>query len=326
MTARPSPPGDTPPDLFSPGYRFYISDGFRHQCVSEQAHSKEEIMVPRCIGSKIILPVLVILGLSAGADNGDSTASRREAGSRVQILAINDFHGHIGSKKSLDGRLVGSAPVLAAYLEHERRVFEGETFIVHAGDLVGASPPQSALLQDEPTILFFNALGGEKCRIERNHPQCRLIGIPGNHAFDEGIREFLRLINGGNHPDGPFLTDPYGGAEFPVVCANIRYKKDSSHVFPPYVIRNVQGAQIAFIGAVLKETPTMVTPGGVSTLCFEDEVTAVNRAIEQIVQKRIRAIILLIHQGGEQQPYNGWTRRNTDSITGPIVDIVENLH
>jgi 5'-nucleotidase len=52
--------------------------------------------------------------------------------------------------------------VLAAYLEAAARGFEGRTFIVHAGDLVGASPAASAVLQDEPSIMFLNILATQK--------------------------------------------------------------------------------------------------------------------------------------------------------------------
>ena len=41
-------------------------------------------------------------------------------------------------------------------------------------------------------------------------------------------------------------------------------------------------ARIAFVGAVLRDTPTVVTPSGVAGLRFEDEVSAINRVIPQI--------------------------------------------
>ncbi len=135
----------------------------------------------------------------------------------VQILAINDFHGQVSAGKKVNGRPVGSAPVLAAYLKKEQREFDGFTFIVHAGDQVGASPPASALLQDEPAIMFLNLLGNQECSSQnRLNPKANLVATVGNHEFDDGLDELLRLLKGGNYAQGPFLEDPWQGAGFPV--------------------------------------------------------------------------------------------------------------
>jgi 5'-nucleotidase len=131
----------------------------------------------------------------------------------IQILAINDFHGQLTTGLSVSGRPVGSAPVLASYLESAEKGMENRTFIVQAGDLVGASAPSSALLQDEPSIQFFNLLGNRFCSTRHPfQPECNLVGTVGNHEFDEGYQEMLRLSNGGDHVDGPFLQDPWQGA------------------------------------------------------------------------------------------------------------------
>src|SRR5574341_1768044 len=81
----------------------------------------------------------------------------------VKILAINDFHGHLSTDRQPGQPPMGGAAVLASYL---RAAQQGDwperTFIVHAGDHVGASPPASALLQDEPAIMFLNVLANER--------------------------------------------------------------------------------------------------------------------------------------------------------------------
>ncbi len=119
-----------------------------------------------------ILPFLVLClegqraGQSAGqADagpvrQGDAVTTGESATGdvKVKILAINDFHGQLGTGKKVKGRNVGSAPVLASYLKEARRGWEDNSLVVHVGDLVGASPANSALLQDEPSIMFFNLL------------------------------------------------------------------------------------------------------------------------------------------------------------------------
>jgi 2',3'-cyclic-nucleotide 2'-phosphodiesterase (5'-nucleotidase family) len=136
----------------------------------------------------------------------------------VKVLAINDFHGQISAGKKVGTSAVGSAGVLAAYLKNAQAGKEASTFIVEAGDLVGASPASSALLQDEPSISFFNLFANAKCvtmpppalqatGIGRFDvlfdPGCNLVGVPGNHEFDEGVDELTRLLAGGNHAKGP---------------------------------------------------------------------------------------------------------------------------
>lgn len=141
----------------------------------------------------------------------------------VQLLAINDFHGQLSSGEQVSGRPVGSGPVLAAYLREAQETAPGRTFLVHAGDHVGASPPQSTLLQDEPAIQFFNLMGNEHCRTGgAAGPDCNLLGVPGNHELDEGVEELLRLVHGGNHPHGPFsrtrIAAPPSPISLPTWC------------------------------------------------------------------------------------------------------------
>lgn len=270
---------------------------------------------------------------------------------RVKLLGINDFHGQLSAGRLVSSRPVGSAGVLASYLHAAQVGMEGKTVIVHAGDHVGATPPASALLQDEPAISFLNQLGNDRCRYpereeneseydnnkksrhERNehaeragwHPKCNLVGTLGNHEFDEGVAEMRRLLNGGNHANGPFLENPWRGTRFPYVSANVVDAATGKPILPPYVIKNIDGIPIAFIGAVLKATPTIVTPSGVAGVKFLDEVEAINRYIPELRRKKVRAIVVLIHQGGRQNTYSGSTRPAAPAVTGDIVDIVNRL-
>jgi len=147
---------------------------------------------------------------------------RRGHDRRVQILSINDFHGRLSTGLTVAGRPVGGAAVLASYLRAEEAAFLGDSFVVHAGDHVGASPPDSALLQDEPAIDVINLLACRGCRAPRAYqPFCNVIGTLGNHEFDEGVGEPKRLLHGGNHPRGPFLESPWQGARYDTISANV---------------------------------------------------------------------------------------------------------
>ncbi|HKP94129.1 MAG TPA: bifunctional metallophosphatase/5'-nucleotidase [Fibrobacteria bacterium] len=244
----------------------------------------------------------------------------------VRLLAINDFHGNLSAGRLVSGRPVGSAPVLAAYLEQAADGAEDAAFIVHAGDHVGASPPVSALLQDEPSISFLNLMANRSCsEWFRGNPFCNIVGTLGNHEFDEGKGELLRLLYGGDHPKGPFLEKHWRGAVYPVVSANVVKTGTDKTLLPPFSIKFAHGMPIAFIGAVLKQTPTIVTPTGVEGLSFLDEAAAINKQAAFLRKLGVRAMVVLIHQGGFQPAYTGPTDSASAPLTGEIRGIVQNL-
>lgn len=285
----------------------------------------------------------------------DFQREEKDALLHVQLLGINDFHGQLSEGRRVANRPVGGAAVLAAYLhaaQHDPNDpdLPERTFIVHAGDHVGATPPESALLQDEPSIGFLNLLANRHCRYEdrredrrhrrgwddedaredrrdrRLHPKCNLVGTPGNHEFDEGKDELFRLLDGGNHVTGPFLETPYRGARYPTVSSNVVDERTGKPVLPPFVIKQVKGVRIAFIGAVLKETPTIVTPSGVAGLKFLDEAESINRYVRWLRKTEgIRTFVVLIHQGGRQTTYEGPTQPGGLINGQEIVDIVSRL-
>jgi 5'-nucleotidase len=264
--------------------------------------------------------------------NTRSTADGSAGLEGVTILAINDFHGHLSAGLQVGSRPVGGAAGLASYLRAAQRKAESatgpnRTFLVHAGDHVGASPPESSLFQDEPSIAFFNSFGNRHCSYtDRLNPHCNLVGTPGNHEFDEGQAEMLRLITGGTHRSGPFVDNPYNGARFPYVSANVVDKVTGEPILPPFVIKEVAGLRLAFIGAVLKDTPSVVSPPGVAGLRFLDEATSINRYVKRLRDTEgIRAFVVLIHQGGRQTAYEGVTQPHDVGLGQSIEHIVFEL-
>ncbi|NLU42282.1 MAG: bifunctional metallophosphatase/5'-nucleotidase, partial [Firmicutes bacterium] len=214
----------------------------------------------------------------------------------LKILAINDFHGYITSTEKLGGRPVGGAAYLSSYFV-QREMQANVTLRVHAGDAVGASPPLSGLLQDEPTIEVLSMLGFD-------------VGVPGNHEFDEGLAELYRLQYGGHHD----VTGYFHGSSFPLVAANVIRKDTGEPIFPPFVIKAVLGVPVAFIGVVTAEAPSVITQARVSDLEFGDPVEAVNRWVREIRSLGIEAIVVLAHEGGTVDEDSGL-------VEGPIVDI-----
>src|SRR4051812_16367442 len=149
--------------------------------------------------SRVSSPASVVLS---------ATAAPAEPPLRLKILGFNDFHGQLSPKREL-GRPIGGAAVLAAYLRGAMAGREDHTFVVHAGDFVGASPPNSGLLKDEPSVDVLNSLAAASSCGGAQPGACRVIGGLGNHEFDEGKDELVRLLRGGNYRTGPFLDDPW---------------------------------------------------------------------------------------------------------------------
>lgn len=256
----------------------------------------------------------------------------------LKILGINDFHGQL-SPRTVAGRPAGGAAVLASYLKAAAGAAQDGSLIVHAGDHVGASPPNSALLQDEPAIGFLNSLASEHCRYfgsgvsshldtwARAHlqPRCNVVGTLGNHEFDEGVTELQRLIGGGNSSKGPFLESPWRGARFPYVSSNVVYSASNQPLVAPYTIKVVDGVRVGVIGAVLKETPTIVTPTGVAGVAFLDEAASINKYVQELRRRGVRTIVVTIHQGIIQTSYTGPTDPAIQNLSGTVVDIVKKL-
>jgi 5'-nucleotidase len=229
---------------------------------------------------------------------------------QLQILSINDFHGNIATTSGSFGG-VGRADYLAANM----RAAEAEvdnSIIVSAGDLIGASPLISALFHDEPTIEAMNLIGLD-------------INGVGNHEFDEGSLELLRMQNGGPHPiDGDIDGDPFDGAEFQFLAANVVVTATGKTIFPSYTVKEYEGIKVAFIGMTLEGTPSIVTPAGVRGLTFKDEVESANALIPELQAKGIEAIVVLMHQGGFASE-GGGDGDGCGTLSGPLDDIVNGL-
>jgi 5'-nucleotidase len=101
----------------------------------------------------------------------------------VKVIAFNDFHGNLNSPGSFSGVPSGGADYLAGYIASLKSQ-NPYNVVVEAGDVIGASPLVSALFHDEGTIETLNRAGLN-------------IASVGNHEFDEGSTELLRMQNGG---------------------------------------------------------------------------------------------------------------------------------
>ena len=265
-------------------------------------------------------PVALLLVALSGSPAISQEAGAAGAPIDVTILAINDFHGHL---KPPPGGIViadpadrakktrisaGGAEHMATLVKRLRADAPNSVFVA-AGDLIGASPLLSAIFADEPTIESLSAMGLE-------------ISAVGNHEFDKGPGELLRMQNGGCHPvKGCFGPRPFAGAKFRYLAASTIVTSTGRTLFPPYAVKEFGGVPVAFIGLTLKGTPTIISPAAAAGLRFADEAETVNALVPELRQRGIEAIVVLIHEGG--QPTGDYNE--CPGISGPIVEIVKKL-
>ncbi len=236
----------------------------------------------------------------------------------LRILAINDLHGNLEpppggiriddpANKDRKIRVDAGGVEHMATLVKQLRADHKNSIFVAAGDLIGASPFLSAMFHDEPTIESLSLMGMEVASV-------------GNHEFDEGKTELLRMQNGGCHPtDGCQGPHPFLGATFRYLAASTFDKSTGATLFPPYAIKTFDGIPVAFIGLTLKNTPRLVSPVGVVDLEFRYEADTVNALVPELKAKGVEAIAVLIHEGGFPTGYYN----ECPGISGPIVDIVK---
>ena len=277
---------------------------------------------------------LLLAALFFGAAGSSLAAAKAPSGKPItlSLIALNDFHGNIlppsgsvlvpdpdkpeGSRVS-----AGGAAYLASLVHQLKSQNPRNTLVVAAGDMLGASPLTSGLFHDEPTIEVLDAIGLD-------------IASVGNHEFDKGRLELLRLQHGGCFPKTPdgsagvVGTDTcmnrgrFTGARFHYLAANVIDQQSAKPLLPAYAIKTVGGVKIAFIGLTLKDTPTVVTPAGVAGLDFKDEVETVNALVPELRRKGATVIVVLIHQGG-QTTARKVLDKSCPGFSGEIVNLVD---
>lgn len=225
----------------------------------------------------------------------------------VKMIGFNDYHGNLESPGTFgantgvpvaDRPPVGGAEFVAAHVA-KLKSQNPLNVVVGAGDSIGASPLISALFYDEPSVETLNRIGLE-------------FNSVGNHEFDKGSTELLRLQNGGCKTTGGQADPnsckgaavgtpvPFEGAKFRWLSANVISTSTGKPLLPAYGIKRFKDVNVAFIGMTLKATPSIVTPTGVAGLEFRDEIQTVNALIPELRSQGIEAIVVLIHEGGFQ--------------------------
>lgn len=221
----------------------------------------------------------------------------------VHLIGINDFHGQLDTTSLVGGKPAGTAAILATYLKEARAKY-ANSLLFHNGDSVGASAPVSSMERDEPTHVWMNMMKFD-------------VGTLGNHEFDQGVEALKTQIFGGVDPKNKAVT--HLGSDFDYINANAVDSKTGEPIINPYVIKEVGGVKIGFIGVVTKATPSKVSPAGtegVRFLSLEEEVAAIGKYSKELQDKGVETIIVLAHDPA--------TTKN-DETTGEAADLAKAL-
>ena len=142
----------------------------------------------------------------------------------------------------------------------------------------------------------------------------------GNHEFDYGMDRFYELAE---------------AAEFPYVSANFT-NLDGETVLPPYVVLELGGFRIAFVGASTPETFTKSTPvyfqddegNFIYSFCEgndgADLYAAIQKAVDDAHAEGVDLVVVLSHLGTEESS-SPWT--STEMIANTTgIDVVLDGH
>jgi 5'-nucleotidase len=272
----------------------------------------------RILGAGVAATAVTAFIASTPAIAGAAPSKGNPNLTTVQLLSFNDYHGHLEASdpplsKTLDPTQtpVGGAEYLATALKDLRaKAPGGNSLTVAAGDLIGGSPFLSGLFHDEPSVESLNAMHLD-------------VSSVGNHEFDEGTTELLRMQNGGCHPvDGCYFPDaPYGGADYQYLAANVVKKDGTGTLLPSTWVKSIGGTKVGFIGMTLEGTPTLVDPAGVANVEFKDEVQTANAQARVLKKQGVKSIVVLLHEGG----VNAGTYQQCVGVSDPILTIAKTM-
>ena len=262
--------------------------------------------------------ILAVAGLLVQTAFAAATAAvnSTEESVEVQIIALNDLHGQLeppsGSVTLYYNKTgnpyqaqVGGIEYLATQVKGLKAT-NPNTVIVSAGDNIGASTLLSSLFHEEPTIEALSQIGLE-------------YSAAGNHEFDNGVEELQRMQYGGcNRTDGCRDGKRFAGAGFRYMTANVVNESTGKTLFPPYQIQDIQGIPVAFIGVALKDTPSIALSSEIAGLTFLDEADCINAAVQELKQKGVKAIVVLLHDGG----YQSGLPDESLNLRGDFLDVI----
>ncbi|WP_156758488.1 bifunctional metallophosphatase/5'-nucleotidase [Actinokineospora pegani] len=240
------------------------------------------------------LAAAALAAATLGATSAQAAPAPKTAD--LRLISFNDLHGTLSPPAGSSGRVTladgstvdaGGAAYLATHAKQLKAQVKN-SLLLSAGDNIGASPLNSALFHDEPTIELLNSMGLQA-------------SVLGNHEFDEGYQELLRMQFGGCHPtDGCQFRPRFTGAKFPHLAANVTFTNGLPALLP-FTLKHVEGVPVAIIGVTLKDLPALVLPSAVADFKFHDEVQTLNKTSKLLDRLGVKTQVVLMHQGDNSE-------------------------
>lgn len=273
---------------------------------------------------KKLLLAFTVLALPGCAST--RMANEAVASVDIRIIGINDFHGHLDPPRAATEALnpagekvripSGGVAYLASAID-SLKADAPNNVVVAAGDLIGASPLSSSLFLDEPAIMAMNMVGLE-------------FNAVGNHEFDRGTEELLRMQSGGcekfTQSEPCRIDKPFPGATFRMLAANTK-KGDGSTLFAPYALKTFGHGKtqviVGFIGMTLEGTANLVSAGRIKGISFADEADTANALVPQLKEVGADVIVVLVHEGASNS--GDINNAKCDGVSGTLLPILDRL-
>jgi len=194
-------------------------------------------------------------------ENGlvDSSSKSSDGTTTITLISTNDLHGHFRN-----------LPKVAGLIE-QLRTENPDALVLDIGD-ISYNPPYSDANHFDPVIDIMNQIGYN-------------IVEPGNHEFQYGA---------------PVMHDEYTSRiNADVVCANIRDRNTDDYLegTKPYVIKDMNGVKVAFIGTVTTKMATSAHPSVGSDVKKLDINDTVEKLIPEVKAQGAEVIVNLNHNG-----------------------------
>jgi 5'-nucleotidase/UDP-sugar diphosphatase len=232
-------------------------------------------MRPR-LSIRTVLLALLLLAIQIAAVHADSPRTVK-----FTILHTNDTHGHIlphsypetfepnsPLSRLKSRRHIGGAARRATLVKQIRREPGRQVMLIDAGDWMDGTP-FSTEYKGEADIAVMNAIGYDLATL-------------GNHEFSNPLPQVRKMIS---------------DARFPIICANAFVKETGQPLTTPYIIREVEGAKIAFFGLLTESTRTY--PGARNDLNIAEAIATARRLVPQL-RRQADFVVAVTHIGVEE--------------------------
>ncbi|GIP44100.1 metallophosphatase [Paenibacillus sp. J45TS6] len=213
---------------------------------------------------------------NAAVELGGTASTSEQKGTHITILHTNDTH----ARAVEDSPNMGYAKV--AGIADKYRKDNPNTLFLDGGDAIHGTT-FATLVNGESIVKVMNEMGYDAI-------------VPGNHEFNYGWEHLVKLSKDLN---------------FPMISANVK-KKNSTGLFDPYIIKEVDGVKLGIIALTTPETAYKTNPKNVEGIQFTDPSDEMQKYVDEL-RNKVDVIIALAHTGQD------------DSDTDNTFDVVKEV-